>query len=41
MSDTPEPPDEFPAGIGMKLILTLTPFAVLGVLWWLFARFGS
>jgi hypothetical protein len=41
MNDTPEPPEEFPAGLGAKLVLTLTPFLVLAVVWWLVARFAG
>ncbi len=37
MKNTPEPPDEFPAGFGAKLALVLTPFALAALVWWLLA----
>lgn len=38
MTDTPDPPEEFPAGFLAKLVLTLTPFAIAVLVWWLVAR---
>lgn len=38
MQNTPESPEEFPAGFVAKLVLVLAPFIVLAAVWWLLAR---
>jgi hypothetical protein len=39
LTDTPDQPEGFPAGFVAKLLLTVTPFLLALLIWWLVARF--
>jgi hypothetical protein len=39
LTDTPDQPEGFPAGLVAKLLLTVTPFLLALLIWWLVARF--